>query len=77
MLLLLCLELQTKVSVDFTITEKVPIRASSWLKVPSSSFTFKTLLTHYAKQTLTQGKQTCNCDPGAQRKVHKGQVNLA
>ena len=27
----------------FTITEKAPTRAVSWLKVPTSSFTFKTL----------------------------------
>ena len=28
----------------FTITEKAPTRAFSWLKVPTSAFTFKTLL---------------------------------
>ena len=28
-------------------------RAFSWLKVPTSTFTFKTLLRHYAKQALT------------------------
>ena len=33
----------------FTITEK----AFSWLKVPTSAFTFKTQLRHYAKQMLT------------------------
>ena len=33
----------------FTITEKAPTRAFSWLKVP----TFKTLLRHYAKRALT------------------------
>ena len=32
----------------FTITEKAPSRAFSWLKVPTSAFTFKTLLRHYA-----------------------------
>ena len=37
----------------FTITEKAPTRAFSWLKAPTSSFTFKTLLRHYAKQALT------------------------
>ena len=36
-------ELQTKVREDFTITEKAPTRASSWLKVPTSALTFKTL----------------------------------
>ena len=28
----------------FTITEKAPPRAFSWLKTPTSSFTFKTLI---------------------------------
>ena len=32
----------------FTIMEKAPTRAFSWLKVPTSAFTFKTLLRHYA-----------------------------
>ena len=35
------------------ITEKAPTRAFSWLKAPTSAFTFKTLLRHYAKQALT------------------------
>ena len=40
-----------------TITEKAPTRAFFWLKAPTSTFTFKTLLSHYyAKQMLTQGK---------------------
>ena len=30
-----------------TITEKAPTRAFSWLKAPTSAFTFKTLLRHY------------------------------
>ena len=48
------IELETKVREDFTIIEKVPARALSWLKVPtraiswlqapSSTFTFKTQL---------------------------------
>ena len=38
---------------DFTITEKAPTRAFSWLKAPTSAFTFKTLLRHYAKRALT------------------------
>ena len=37
------LELETKVREDFTITEKAPTRAFSWLKVSISAFTFKTL----------------------------------
>ena len=46
-------ELQTKVREDFTITEKVPTRTFSWLKVTTSKFTFKALLRHYAKQALS------------------------
>ena len=34
-----------------TITEKAPTRAFSWLKAPTSAFTFKTLLRHYAMGT--------------------------
>ena len=37
----------------FTITEKAPTRAFFLLKVPTSAFTFKTLLRHYAKRALT------------------------
>ena len=40
----------------FTITEKAPTRAFSWLKAPTSAFTFKTLLRHYAEQVLTHRK---------------------
>ena len=43
-----------KVSEDFTITEKVPTRAFSWLKAPTRAFAFKTLLRLYAKQVLTR-----------------------
>ena len=46
----------------FTITEKALTRALSWLKAPSSSFTFKTLLRHYAKRVLAHGKYTRNWD---------------
>ena len=35
-----------KAREDFTITEKAPTGAFSWLKVPTSAFTFKTLLRH-------------------------------
>ena len=31
---------------NFTITEKAPVRAISWLKAPTSAFTFKALLRH-------------------------------
>ena len=37
----------------FTITEKAPTRAFSWLKAPTSAFTFKKLLRHCAKRALT------------------------
>ena len=36
-----------------TITEKTPTRFFYWLKAPTSAFTFKTLLRHYAKRALT------------------------
>ena len=42
-------ELQTKVSEDFTITEEAPTRAFLWLRAPNSTFTFKTLLRQYCK----------------------------
>ena len=38
----------------FTITEKAPTRAFSGLKVPTRTFTFKTILRDYAKQALTK-----------------------
>ena len=41
----------------FTITEKAAPRAFSWLKVPTSAFTFKTLLRHYAKEAPKHHKQ--------------------
>ena len=37
---------------DFTITKKAPTRAFSWLKAPTSAFTFKKLSRHYAKQAM-------------------------
>ena len=46
-------ELQTNLREDFTIMEKAPARVFSWLKAPTSTFTFKTLLRHYAKRALT------------------------
>ena len=54
----------------FTITEKAPTRPFSWLKAPSSAFTFKTLFRHYAKQTLTL--RSLNVKLGSRRKSHKG-----
>ena len=41
----------------FVITEKAPTRAFSWLNAATTAFTFKTLLRHYAKQTLTHGSR--------------------
>ena len=38
-----CLELETNLSKDITIMEVAPTRAISWLKVPSSTLTFKNL----------------------------------
>ena len=40
---------------DFTITEKAPTKAFSWLK-PTITFTFKNLLRHYAKRVHKQSK---------------------
>ena len=54
-----------KVREDFTITEKAPNLAFFWLKVPSSNFTFKKLLRHYAKQVFTHFKQSWHWDPDA------------
>ena len=54
----------------FTITEKAPTRAFSWLKAPTRAFTFKTLLRHYAKQALTP--QSLNVKLGPRRNYHKG-----
>ena len=36
-----------KVTRSFSITEKAPIRAFSYLKVPTSAFKFKILLRHF------------------------------
>ena len=50
------LVLQTKAIRRFVVTEKATTRAFSWLKGPTSAFTYKTLLRHYAKWTLIHGK---------------------
>ena len=55
---------------DFTITEKAPTRAFSWLKAPTSAFTFKTLLTHYAERALTP--RSLNVKLGPQRNYYEG-----
>ena len=55
----------TKVLKYFTITEKAPTRALSWLKVPTSASTFKKLSRHYAKIALTSLLRGCeNLDEG-------------
>ena len=56
----------------FTITEKAPTRAFSWLKAPTSAFTFKTLLRHYAKRALTP--RSLNVNLGPRRKGQKGRA---
>ena len=61
-----------KVREDFTITEKAPTRTFSWLKGPTSAFTFKTLLRHYAKRALTPW--SLNVKLGPRRKGHKGRA---
>merc|ERR1712079_564457 len=57
---------------DFTITEKAPTRAFSWLKAPTSAFTFKTLLRHYAKRALTP--RSLNVKLGLQRNYPEGRA---
>ena len=52
--------------------EKGPTRGFSWLKAPTSAFTFKTLLRHYAKQALTP--RSLNMKLGPRRKGHKGRA---
>ena len=54
-----------------TITEKAPTRAFSWLKAPTSAFTFKTLLRHYAT-ALTP--RSLNVKLGPRRNYHKGRA---
>ena len=54
----------------FIITEKAPTRAFSWLKAATTAFTFKTLLRHYAKRSLTP--QSLNVKLGPRRNYHKG-----
>ena len=52
----------------FTITEKAP----TWLKAPTSTFTFKTLLRHYAKRVLTP--RSLNVKLGLRHKSQKGRA---
>ena len=57
-----------------TITEKAPTRAFSWLKAPTNTFTFKTLLRHYAKWALTP--RSLNVKSGPQRNYHEGRAAI-
>ena len=57
-----------------TITEKAPTRTFSWLKAPTSAFTFKTLLRHYAKRALTPW--SLNVKLGPRRNYHKGRAAI-
>ena len=56
-----------------TITEKAPT-SNSLLKAPTSIFTFKTLLRHYAKRALTP--QSLNVKLGPRRNYHKGRAAI-
>ena len=58
----------------FTITEKAPTRAFSWLKAPTSAFTFKTLLRRYAKWALTP--RSLNVKLGPRRYYHEGRAAI-
>ena len=51
--------------------DKAPARAFSLLKAPNSAFTFMTLLRHYGKWALTQGKVDMKL--GRRHKGHMGQ----
>ena len=61
-------------TIGCTITEKAPTRAFSWLKAPTSAFTFKTLLRHYAKQALTPW--SLNVKLGLRRNYHEGRAAI-
>ena len=50
-------ELETKVREVFTITEKAPSRAFSWLKVATTMFTFKNLSTRPSLVTFASATQ--------------------
>ena len=61
---------RTNLHKVFTITEKAPTRAFSWLKASTTAFTFKTLLRHYAKRALTP--RSLNVKLGQRHNYHKG-----
>ena len=60
---------------SFIITEEAPTRrAFSWLKVPTSAFTVKTLLRHYAKRALTLW--SLNVKLGPWQNYHMGRAAI-
>ena len=52
----------------------LPTRAFSWLKTATTTFTFKTLLRHYAKRALTP--RSLNVKLGPQRNYHEGRAAI-
>ena len=56
------------------IVEVVQSRRRSWLKAPTSAFTFKTLLRHYAKRALTP--RSLNVKLGQRHNYHKGRAAI-
>ena len=66
------LVLQKRSIRRIVITEKALTRDFSWLKAATTTFTFKTLLRHYAKWALTP--QSLNVKLGPRRKSHKGRA---
>ena len=63
------------ISEEITITEKAPTRAFCWLKAfATTTFTFKTLLRHYAKQALTT--RSLNVILGPRRNYHEGRAAI-
>ena len=52
----------------------LPTRAFSWLKMATTTFTFQTLLRHYAKRALTPW--SLNVKLGPRRNYHKGRAAI-
>ena len=48
--------------------------AFSWLKAPTSAFTFKTLFRHYAKRAFAP--RSLNVKMGPRRNYHKGRAAI-
>ena len=49
----------------------LPTRAFSWLKTATTTFTFKTLLRHYAKRALTPRSLNVKLDPRHHHHDHR------